>query len=82
MLEESLMKTGAFKQRTDFYTLNQLVNLDATFNYIFGHANPLFRKLLIAKLSDEGLFNRSKNEGEKIDYRQILKGLVHLINFD
>ncbi len=59
-LEQSLLKTGAFKQRTDFYTINQLVNLDATFAYVFGHTNPLFRKLLVAKLSDECLLQRSQ----------------------
>jgi hypothetical protein len=41
------MKSGAFKSRQDFYSLNQLITLDATFTKLFGEQSAtLFRKML------------------------------------
>jgi hypothetical protein len=50
------MKSGAFKSRQDFYSLNQLITLDATFTKLFGAPSAtLFRKMLIGKLEDPEL---------------------------
>lgn len=47
VLLESIMKSGAFKPRQDFYSLNQLITLDATFTKLFGEQSAtLFRKML------------------------------------
>lgn len=55
-LLESIMKSGAFKSRQDFYSLNQLITLDATFTKLFGEKSAtVFRKMLVGKLDDPTL---------------------------
>jgi hypothetical protein len=76
------MKSGAFKSRQDFYSLNQLITLDATFTKLFGIPSAsLFRKMLIGKLEDPVLLVQNQAD-EKVDYIQILKAVAHLIHFE
>ena len=70
------MKSGAFKSRQDFYTVNQLVTLDACFSHLFGpDHSTLFRSLLLGKLHDPHLFDRLS----KLDSIHLLKAITHMI---